>query len=52
MMAHKDSGGRCLVCHYNEDDTDASQCIRCARCGEWIRPENMDDECEGANDGE
>ncbi len=48
-MKHKKSNYRCLVAHirYNDEgeETLESPCIKCENCGEWIRPEDMDDEC-------
>lgn len=37
---HADSGCRCCVAH-----SDNVQCIRCARCHQYVRPEDMDDGC-------
>jgi hypothetical protein len=39
---HKDSGERCLSYHVEH-----TQCVRCALCGEWLRPHEMNDECRG-----
>ena len=47
-MAHKDSGFRCLVCHW-ENGKLAPSCIRCERCRQWIRPEAMNDVCDPAS---
>lgn len=38
-------GLRCVTRHYNEDNTLAPSCYKCEYCHEWIRPENMKDEC-------
>jgi hypothetical protein len=39
---HKDSGERCRSYHQ-----DHKCCVKCALCGEWIRPEDMAGECRG-----
>ena len=39
---HKDSGERCTSYH-----RDNKACLRCAYCGEWLRPSEMKDECRG-----
>lgn len=41
---HADGGRRCLVMH---DRDGMRQCVWCSRCRRWIRPERMDDRCEG-----
>lgn len=49
MSKHVDSGWVCLVAHYKkEGDSHVLQppCIKCERCGRFIRPENMGEECE------
>jgi len=42
---HIDSGYICLA--YHEDGE--QPCIKCARCLDWIRPTEMEKECEGDN---
>lgn len=44
-MTHEKSNYRCLVIHYDEQGNILPQCIKCAKCGQWIRPENLDDSC-------
>lgn len=44
-MKHKDSGWRCLVAHYDDEDNILPACIKCNNCGAYIRPEEMDNEC-------
>jgi len=37
---------RCLTIHYDENGKqEPQQCIKCANCWGWIRPEDMDEEC-------
>ena len=42
---HVDSNCRCLVAHYDKDGKLLSSCIQCAKCKEWIRPEDWDKPC-------
>jgi len=44
-MPHKDGGERCLVGHVSEDGEWLPTCIKCTQCHEWIRPEDMQDDC-------
>ncbi len=37
---HLDSGFRCLLSHVDEPN-----CVKCAKCGKFIRPSDMDQEC-------
>ena len=46
MAKHTDSGIECTVAHYDEKHNLLPGCIHCAGCGEFIRPEKMDEECE------
>lgn len=48
--AHKDSGHRCLVAHFDKDGKNQDQCMLCARCGKWIRPESWGNPCEVQED--
>ncbi len=48
MGTHKETVFRCAVCHYHGKGADAvpaPQCIKCKHCGEWIRPEDMGEQC-------
>lgn len=45
---HADGGRRCLVMHYPDG---MRQCVWCSRCRRWIRPERMDEQCEGRSGG-
>lgn len=49
-MKHKNTGIQCLVLHYDTSGHLTSQCIMCENCKEFIRPENMNDECYGVTD--
>lgn len=42
-MSHRDSGRRCAVLHHDGE----GQCIRCADCGEDVRPSAMGGYCAG-----
>ncbi len=42
---HEDSGYACLVAHYDENHNIKPGCIKCLNCQEFIRPEDMDNEC-------
>lgn len=44
---HEDSGGRCCAGHVGWYGACRPPCIQCKRCGEWIRPEAMGQECPG-----
>ena len=44
---HEDSGLRCLVAHGDGQGNQQPPCTKCTRCGEWIRPEAMGQECPG-----
>lgn len=46
MASHENSDWRCCVGHY-EDGKLADSCIRCSVCLQWIRPQNMEEECSG-----
>lgn len=37
---HLDSGFSCLLGHVDEP-----QCVKCAKCGKFIRPSDMNEEC-------
>jgi hypothetical protein len=40
MTFHVDSGWSCCSgFHFDGDDR---ECIKCANCGEWVRPNDMD----------
>jgi len=41
-MKHEDSGNRCLLFHGKREP----QCIVCKHCGDKVRPEDMDGECQ------
>ena len=43
---HKASGFRCLVYHGKGE----LPCVKCSKCGEFVRPENMEEECSGPRD--
>jgi ribosomal protein L32 len=43
-MAHKDSGIRCTVAHF-EGSVPLPSCIQCKNCKEYIRPEDMNKNC-------
>lgn len=49
MALHVDSGGECAVAHW-DDGKLLDACRRCAVCHEWIRPENMQDDCPSSTD--
>ena len=40
---HNDGGRRCAVIHIDGE----GQCIRCDRCGKYIRPRQMMEYCDG-----
>ncbi len=46
---HVASAEACLVAHLDDDQNLLPACIKikCATCGEYIRPENLDDPCPG-----
>ena len=50
MKEHKDSGWRCLVCHYDKDGNALPQCVKCSVCHKWISPDKMKEKCEGKKD--
>jgi len=39
---HQDSGVHCMAVH-----SEGGQCAKCAKCGCWVRPENMGNVCLG-----
>lgn len=45
MKPHKDSGGRCLVAHYDVEGRLQDACIICEYCNGQIRPEKMNEMC-------
>ena len=45
-MAHEDKNKeRCLVLHWGMYNDVLPQCIRCSKCYEFIRPEDMNNDC-------
>ena len=46
MAVHVDSGITCCVAHFRNGMSEG-QCIQCKTCGEYVRPENMGEECPG-----
>lgn len=45
---HRDSGGRCIVAHYDKHGTPLPSCFKCSKCNEWIEaseahPEAVED---------
>ena len=47
-MKHRDGLQRCLVAHFKGDWREPEilpPCIMCRDCQQWIRPEQMDEEC-------
>jgi len=42
-MKHEDSGSRCLVGHCDG----FGSCLKCSICGNWIRPQDWDEDCLG-----
>lgn len=40
---HEDAGMRCAVWH----PEGGGQCIKCVKCGKWIRPKDWDLPCPG-----
>ena len=47
FQPHVHTNESCLVWH-----SDGGACIRCGRCGEWIRPYNMSQRCDGKREPE
>lgn len=47
---HVSSLMRCLMDHRNKDGKQLDNCYRCARCLQFIRPENMNEVCSGTFD--
>lgn len=47
-MPHVDSGAECLVAHFDGNGHFLPQCRKCANCQQWIRPEDMGNECPKA----
>lgn len=45
-MPHSESPMRCLVAHQDSKGHRLPACIRCAKCHEWIRPEDMSKDCK------
>jgi hypothetical protein len=43
---HKSSGLCCLAHHVDKDGNVMAQCIICEKCGEHIRPEDMNNICK------
>lgn len=41
-MDHASSGLECLVWH-----EDGIPCVKCKNCAEWLRPEDIQQECDG-----
>ena len=46
-MPHVPSGWACCVAHYGPGMVLLPACHKCASCGEFIRPENMGEDCPG-----
>jgi hypothetical protein len=45
-MTHQDGNKeRCLVLHYDVYGNILPQCIRCSKCYNFIRPEDMSKDC-------
>lgn len=43
---HTDAGQRCLVAHVDGNGQPLPPCIKCAECGEWLRPDEFENgEC-------
>jgi len=48
LIPHVDSGERCLVAHFKYQGQVLAPCIKCARCDQWLRPEQFNQlTCEG-----
>jgi len=43
--SHEASGFECCVAHYDKDGNLVDSCKVCKYCKDYIRPENMDEEC-------
>jgi len=45
QLAHVNSHMQCLVFHTDKDGNALRQCIVCQHCGQYIRPEKMNETC-------
>ena len=52
-MKHKPSEEECTVAHWKDVNRTIldKACVRCSVCRRFIRPENMDYECDGERKG-
>jgi len=47
MIFHEPTNECCLVYHVGPHGEPLPQCVKCARCGHWIRPNELRTECPG-----
>ncbi len=46
VKTHEDSGRYCTVGHMDGKGNTLPECTWCDECKQWIRPEDMDNECQ------
>lgn len=46
VVGHKVTDLRCCAGHFDDEGNILPACFKCSRCGEWIRPEDINGICQ------